>query len=325
MPYPTIVEAPGSESATGLAVETTYGTPVAATTFLPMTGNGMETDPGWFSPGLMMNVRDKQVFNMYGEQKNTGTIEGPLFPSNAVPLIVAAIGTDAVTGSGPYLHTLSQANTLPSLTVEKNIGGRQSLQFAGCRVGKLSIKAPTGNEPVTMSADMSGQSVAVLDSPTAVSITNELPWVFAEASVTLMSHARAEVSSVNIDIDNGLKETWTFGNHGPAFITPVTLKCSGTIDLVWSSLDNATYGDFTTMINGTLGALAVTFTHPGGGGYAIGFTFPQVALSKVAPDVKFEDVVMSSIAWEASRALAGGSQYTVQATVSNGVSTAYTG
>jgi hypothetical protein len=34
---------------------------------------------------------------------------------------------------------------------------------------------------------------------------------------------------------------------------------------------------------------------------------------------------MSSIAWEASRALAGGSQYTVQATVSNGVSTAYTG
>lgn len=326
MPYPTITERPGSESATGFAVETGFGAPVAATTFLPMVSNGMEYDSGWFSPTLMMGQRDKQVFNLQGEAKNLGTIEGPLFPSNAIPLLVAAIGTDAVTGAGPYVHTISQANTLASLTVEKNLGGYQSLQFAGCRVGKFTVKAPVGNEPVMISADMSGQSVAILTSPTAISITNELPWVFSEASLTLGSHARADVTSVELTVDNGLKETWTYSaNHGPSFITPVSVHVSGKIDVVWSSLNDSTYGDFTTYQNLTTGALALAFTHPGGGGYSAAFNCPQVVLSKFGNDVKFDDIIMSSYTFEASRPLTGGSQYSIQAVVTNGVASAYTG
>lgn len=325
MPYPTITERYGSLSATGLAKETSFGVPVAASTFLPMTGNTMEADPGWFSPGLMMATRDKQVFNMYGEAKFAGAIDGPLFPSNAIELLVASIGTDAVTGTGaPYTHTISEANTLPSLTVEKNLGGYQALQFAGCRVNKMSIKAPVGNEPVSMTADMMGQSVAVLPTPTAVTVTNEMPFVFAEASVTLATQARADVTNVQIDIENGVKETYTYsGNHGPSFLTPVTLTVSGTFDVVWSSLNDPTYGDFSTMENGTLGALQVAFTHPGVNGYSVTLSMPQVALSKYANDVKLEDVVMSSISFQASKPLTGASQYTVQAVVVNGVSTAY--
>lgn len=326
MAYPALTEQPGSRSGTGFAVESSFGSPIAATTFLPMMSNGMEYDPGWFSPTLMMGDRDKQVFNLEGEAKNIGSVEGPLFPSNAVPLLVAAIGTDAVTGSGPYSHTLSQANTLASLTVEKNIASFQSLQFAGCRVGKLSVKAPTGNEPVTVTADLSGQSVAVLNSPTAISITNEIPWVFSEASLTLASNLRADVTNVTLDIDNGLKETWTYsGLHGPSFITPVSLHVSGTVDVVWTSLNNGTYGDFTTMLNQTAAALSLAFTHPGMNGYSITFNCPQVVLSKYANDLKFEDVVMSSFTFEASRPLTGGSQYTIQAVVVNGVASAYTG
>lgn len=327
MAYPTITERPGSLSATGLAVESAFGSPISATTFLPMMTNGMAYDSGWFSPTLMMGDRDKQIYNLQGEAKNVGTIEGPLFPSNAIPLLVAAIGTDAVTGTAaPYSHVISQANTLASLTVEKNLGGYQSLQFAGCRVGKFSVKAPVGNEPVMISADMSGQSVAILTSPTAISVTNELPWVFSEASLTLGGNLRADVSNVQIDIDNGLKETWTYSsNHGPSFITPVSIHVSGTIDVVWSSLNSATYGDFTTMENLTLGALSVSFAHPGGGGYSVTFNMPQVVLSKYGNDEKFDDIILSSMTFEASRPLTGGSQYSIQATVLNGVSAQYTG
>jgi hypothetical protein len=322
--YPAIVERPGSLSITGVSKETSFGVPVVASAFLPMTSNTMEAEPGWFSPPVMTGNRDAQVFNMYGEAKFSGSVEGPLFPSNAIEFLVAAIGTDSVTGSGPYVHALSQANSLPSLTVEKNIGGYQSLQFAGCRVGKLSIKAPVGNEPVSMSADLMGQSVAILTSPTAISITNEIPFVFAEASVTLMSHARADITNFAVDIDNGVKETYTYsGNHGPSFLTPVTVKASGTFDVVFSSLNDSTYGDFSTMEAGTLGSLAVSFAHPGGSGYSVAMTLPQVAMTKVGADIKLEDVVMSTIAWSASRPLTGGSQYTVGAVVTNGVATAY--
>lgn len=323
MPYPTITERDGSLSATGLAKETTFGTPVTATTFLPMTGNSMTADPGWFSPELMMATRDLHVFNLYGQAVYTGTVEGPFFPSNAATLMVGSIGTDVVTGSSnPWTHTVSQANTLPSFTVEKNLGNYQSVQFAGCRVGKMTLNVPATNEAANVSYDLTGRSAAILTTPTAVSVINESPYVFAEGSLTLFSNARAEVSSASITIDNGLKSTYTYsGQHGPSFITPVTLHVSGSITLVWSSLNDATYGDFSSLVNGTLGSLSLSLTHPGATGSSLTITCPQVALTKLDWDLKMTDVIMSNLTFEATKSIGLG--YTVQAVMLNNVSTAY--
>lgn len=472
MPFPTFLEKDGSRSASGFATESVFGTAVAANTFLPMYSNTLEYDPGWFSPELMMAARDLHVFNLYGEAKLQGAIEGPLFPSNAIPMTVAGVGLDNQVGTGifgtiatptsttvngntivgattvtltsgtgfvvgqeivvdsgalqearkitnvatnvitvadafifahatgvaavtgttttingaltaptstvvvtsatgitqnsfiqidvnsvsgsttsevrkvtnvvtntltldspivynhangvqvilvttPYNHTISQANTLPSLTVEKNIGSFQSLQFAGCRVGKYSVKAPVGNEPIKISADVSGQSVLVLNTPTAVSVTNELPYVFTEASLTVFGTTRFETTNVELDINNGLKETWTYsGNHGPAYITPVTVSASGKLDVVFDSLNDTTYGDYTKMVNGTLGQLQLAFTHPTNGG-VVAYNLPQVVISKFANDLKMTDVVMSGLTFEATRPLSGNTQYTVSATIIN--------
>lgn len=474
MTYPTITEKYGSLSATGFAKEAVFGTPVAANTFLPMMSNTMEEDPGWFSPHLMQNLRDLQVYNLYGEAKFQGTIHGPIFPSNAMEVMVASIGADSITGWGvygtvatpssttlsgstavgdvtftiasatgfaigqqviigtggtrearlisgltgtsvtvadalsfahtsgvavvsgttttlsapsiatattvdvtsatgitedtviqidvnsvsgvttsevrkvtnvatntltldvalnfahastaqvtvvtnPYTHTINEQNTLASLTVEKNIGGFQSLQFAGCRANKFDLKAPVGNTAVEMSMEMIGRSVAVLDSPTAVTVVDEMPFVFAEANLNIFDTLRTEVSNTAISIENGLKETYTYSNfHGPSFITPVTLHTSGSIDLVFDSLNDATYGDFTRMANGTLGAFNFSLIHPASDG-VITISMPQVVLNKYSNDLKMEDVVMSTLSYEASRPLSGTNQYTIQATVSNTV------
>jgi hypothetical protein len=303
-------------------VEDTFGQAKPATTFLPMTGNTLEADPGWFSPELMMASRDRNIFNLYGEAHFAGSVEGPLFPSNAIQLLVAAIGTDAVTGTTPdFTHTISQANQLKSLTIEKNVGGFQSLQFAGCRVNKFGIKAPTGNEAMNISADVMGRSVAIMDTPTPVSVTDEMPFVFAEASLVVFGNARNDVQNVELDIENGVKETYTYsGSHGPSFLTPVTLHVSGKVDVVWSSFTNGTYGDFSTMENGTLGAFALTLAHPGGH-ESVELSCPQVALSKYSNDLKMSDVVLSTMSFEASKDLSDG--FSVQAVVINGDSAAY--
>lgn len=289
-----------------------------------MMGNNMEADPGWFSPQVMMGTRDLQVFNQYGEAKFQGSLEGPCFPSNGIELLVAAVGTDVVTGTvAPYTHTISQANALPSLTIEKDVGDAQSLQFAGCRVGKYTLEVAAGNNSAKVSADLVGSLVAVMDVPTAVSVVNEEPFVFAEGTLTIFGTARSEVSTAHIEIDNGLKETYTFsGNHGPSFITPVTLHVMGTLDLVWDAFDDATYGDFNKMQNGTLGALSLALQHPSNGG-SVTVACPQVVLNKFSNDLKIADVVVSAISFEASKPLTGASQYTVQAVVMNSQSTAY--
>jgi hypothetical protein len=474
MPFPTVIERYGSLSATGLAKETTFGTPVAATTFLPMTSNTMELDPGWFSPHVMEAARDLQIYNLYGEYKFHGAIAGPLFPSNAIALLVASIGQDAAVGTGvfgtpttptsttlngsisagatsfvvtsatgfatgqevlidtgqtlevrkisnvvsttitvadalffahtngvtvstattttlngaltaptttvvvtsatgivtnsiiqidvnsvtgattsevrkvtnvasntltidqaisynhangaqvilvttPYTHTITQQNTLPSLTVEKNLGSFQSLQFAGCRVNKFDLKAPVGNNPVDITADMIGQSVATLGTPTAVTVTNESPFVFAEATMSAFGTARFDARNISMSIENGLKETYTYsGNHGPSYITPVTVHGMGTFDVVWSSLTDATYGDFTKLQNGTLGSLLFSVIHPSSAGTVTVF-HPQIVISKFANDVKMEDIILSTMTYEATRPLTGNTQFTVQAFVANSV------
>jgi hypothetical protein len=402
--YPTITEAPGGLSFTGLAKEASnaYGVPVAATAYLPDTANTLGTDPGWFSPHVMMALRDKQVYNLVGEQHNVGAIDAPLFPSNAMLLLVASIGMDASAGNGvtgttgsgtttmsggvsagassitvvsasgfstgqvvqidvngsgptttaecrkitvsgttftldqpltyghltgvtvkgvvaPYTHTIVQQNQLPSMTIEKNAGGttRQSLQYAGCRVNKLDMKMPVGNEACAITADIMAQSVLVLDTPSTPSIANENPFVFAEGTLSFFGTNRYEAANLVLNIDNMMKETYTYsGFHGPSFITSNGLHVSGTLDMVWSSFDDATYGDFTRMINQTTGVLTMTLTHPASAG-TITITCPQIVLAKNQIDPKPEDVVLEAMTWEASRPQSGVSQYTVQATVVN--------
>ena len=291
-----------------------------------MTANSMEADPGFFSPEVMTGTRDRQVYLMYGQQKMAGTISGPLFPSNGLQLLVAAIGTDVVSGTtAPYTHTVSQANLasqVESVTIEKNVGNFQSLQFAGCRVGKASIKAQATNQPVTVDYDCSASVVAVLDTPTAVSLNlTEQPYNFTECTVSLDGTNRYEASNIQLDIDNGLLETYTMdGHHGPTFLSNVLVHVSGQLDVVWSSFDDATYGDFNKMINGTTGALLLTITHPATAGSAA-ITLPKVALSKYSNDIKITDVVMSTLNYEAGKDLS--TSKTISAVFTNSQATAY--
>lgn len=476
MAFPTITERLGSLSATGLAKEATFGTPVTPSTFLPMTSNTMEEDPGWFSPEVMQGVRDLHLYNLQGEAKYTGALSGPIFPSNAMALVAASVGYDAnasygvigtfaspttttlnggisagatsfvvTSGTGfavgqqvrvdtgtfqevrkitnvasttitvsdalafghltgatvstyastttlngsvsanatmvtvtsaaglavgniiqidintisgpstaecrkitniatntltldqavtyahasgaavslvaaPFTHTFVEGpSSLPSLTVEKNLGSYQSLQFAGCRVNKFDLKMPVGNTAAEMTADLMGRAVAILDSPSAISVTNELPFVFTEATLNFYGSLRSDTSNVNIVIENGVKETYTYsGQHGPSFLTPVTLHVNGSVDVVWSSLDDATYGDFTRLDSQTLGALGFQLQHPTLSS-TINFVCPQIALNKYTNDVKISDTIMSSMSFEATRPLSGGAQYTIQASISNSV------
>lgn len=309
----------GSLSATGDAKEVTFGTPVVATDFVPALGNTLAQDPGWFTPSVMQAVRDAQIYNLYGEQKNAGNVNAPLFPSNGIPYLVAAIGNDTVSGTTPsYTHTIAEANILHSLTVEKNIGNFESLQFAGTRVSKYSIKATAGNTPAEFTADLVAQSVAILTTPTTVVTVNEEPFVFAEFTLTSGVNILQQATNFQLDIDNALKETYTFSQSNEvSFLTPTALKVSGSFDVVFDDLSAGLYDFFTQVKAGTQAALTFKLAHPSGD--SIEFSMPLVTLSKSNQDTKPESVVMETIDFQAM--YSAGS--TISAVVVNGVATAY--
>lgn len=309
----------GSLSATGEAKETTYGTPVVATEFVPALGNTLTQDPGWFTPAVMQAVRDAQIYNLYGEQKNAGNVNAPLFPTNGILYLVAAIGTDTVSGTTPmFTHTITEANVLPSLTVEKNIGNFESLQFAGARVSKYSIKASSGNSAAEFTADIIAQSVAILSTPTTVVTVNEEPFVFAEFTLTSGVNILKQATNFQLNIDNVMKETYTFNQSSELqFLTPTALKVSGSFDVVFDDLSATTNNFFTQAQSGTQAALKFKLAHPAG--MSIEFDMPLVTLSKTNQDTKPESVVMETIDFEAM--YSGGA--TISAIVTNGVATPY--
>lgn len=546
MAFPNITERSGAQSATGFSKESVFGTPVAATSYLPMMSNTLELDPGWFSPHVMQNNRALQIYNLYGEQKFTGAINGPLFPTMGIAFLLGSIGFDAQTGYGvtgtpnmtasvtttttaaaligtntltvtsatgfaagqtinvdtgllaetkrivsvvsttitvdsvfsqnhasgisvttfgltstttsgstvvgattvtltsatgfatgqfievdtglnaetrritnvvtntitvdaafniahgsgvpavtastttlsapsiatatsvtvtsatgitqgtiiqidtnsptggftsevrkvtnvasttltldqaltyahasgavvtivvtPFTHTVLDAATLPSFTIEKNVGNFQSLQFAGTRIGKMDVKVPTGNSPADITADVTGRSVQILTTPSTPSYINENPYVFAEANLVFNGNQRTDIRNVNITIDNGLKPIYTYsGNRGPSFITPVTLHVSGSFEAVWSSFNDPTYGDFSQMQQGNLAALNVTLVHATTNN-TVTLTINQVALNKFANDIKMEDVILSTMSFEATKPVTGAFQNTITATVTD--------
>lgn len=395
----TVVERYGSLSATGFAKESVFGTAVGATTFWPMGGNGLELDPGLFSPKVMFGQRDLNTFPLYGQNKIAGTVSGPLFPTQAIAFLAGAIGQDAAAGSGvtgtgsasantlngavsagattvtltsatgytvgsfiqidvngsgpvttaevrkinsvatntltldsalnfahanaaatkvvtaPFTHTITQATTLPSFTVEKNLGNFESLKFAGSRINKYDLNIQASNQEATATVDFMAQSASVMSTPTAISITNEMPYVFSECVATIFGQAAAQVANADWTIENGLKDTYTLNSsHNLQFLTPVTLQVTGKLDLVFTSLDDATWGYWTQMVNGQSGNLQTAFTHPANAG-AITLNAPNVRIATSQDAIKMEDVILSTLQFTAFLNLS--TLQTITATVVN--------
>ena len=390
--------------------EAIFGSPLAATNFVPDTACDFTTDPGLFYPKVMQGQRDEQIWALYGEYKHSGKVEGPLFPVNGIPLLFGAIGQDggagaagtplgygvtgtngntktgtlavltagatsatytlttgaapatndlfqidvnsvgvttsevrklvSVTGTGPYTltfdqpinfnhaasapaknvvapftHTAVPTNTLPSFTIEKNVGGFESLQYAGARVNKFDIKSETGNKEASFTADMIALSELVMPTPTAISVDPATPFVFAEYSLSLFGQALTQANKFSVAIDNGVKPTTTMASaHGPSFITPTTRKVSGEISLVYTSFDDATYGYFNKMLAPTQGAIVFTLQHPSNGG-SVAINLPQMRIGKYGDDIKIGDIVITNLHYEAELQLS--SSQSITATVIN--------
>lgn len=475
----TVVERYGSLSATGIGTETSGFAQVATpTTFLPMAGNSLELDPGLFWPKVMMGQRDLNIFPVYGQYKNAGALNGPLFPSNAVGLISGSIGKDAATGYGVYgtlvtptsttvsvssaagatsitltsgtgfvvgqlitvdsggnieqrkitnvatnvitvadaflfahasgvaavsgtttttsgtlsigatsvtvtsaagittgsfvqidvnsvsgvttsevrkvtnvvtntltldvgvtyahasgvqvnlvqslfYHNITQQNTLPSYTIEKNIGGFESLQFTGSRINKMDINISNGNQEATVAFDWRSKHSQVLATPSAITVTDESPFVFAETTLSLSNTAVIQATNSALTIENGLKDTYTFnGSHDLQFLTPVTRMVTFKCDVVFTSLDDPNWGYWTQMTTtpSTNFPVQLTFAHPTTGGF-ISFYMPKGRLKTYTDAIKMEDIVISTLTIDLGLQLSN--LLTIQATIANSAYLAY--
>lgn len=139
----------------GIAKQSAKGTIAANPTFAHgiSGGNPITVDPK--QSALEVTVAKRAAYNMVRESVDNGAAyDLPAYLKSIGLYLLGAIGTDTVTGTGPYTHTYSTGD-LPYLTVFTKGLDSTIEAVKDCKVDELSIKWDNA-KPLVVSVKMAG-------------------------------------------------------------------------------------------------------------------------------------------------------------------------
>lgn len=234
----------------------------------------------------------------------------------------AALGADAVTGTTNFVHAITPANTLPYITVWRNISDTLYEQYRDCKVGSLTFSAEAG-QPLSMTAGIQGLQASRLttapDQATPVPIQSGYVYNYNDATVTISGGATALVRSFELTIENNVQRQQT-DNVVPYDVYEGQRVVTLSFDLIFETLDEYNkfhYGAAAgTTITNQIYTTSANFAFANGANNEIAFALPSIAYEEfpVEPDAG-GDPIVSSIRAVAQR---GGSPI-LTATVKNQV------
>ena len=221
----------------------------------------------------------------------------------------AVLGTDAVTGAGPnYTHTITPAQTLPYITVWRDIADTLYEQYRDCKVGSLTISAEAG-QPLTATAGIMGLQATRLttapDSATPVPLQsgqvynfNNLGQGVSGTGVTLGGGATALVRSFELSIENNAVRQQT-DNVVPYDVYEGQRVVSLSFDLIFESLTEYNQFHFGgaagTQISPNIYTTSAVFNFALGTNNSVQFTLPSIAYEEfpVEPNAGGDPITVS--------------------------------
>lgn len=233
------------------------------------------------------------------------------------------LGAVATTGVSPnFTHTITPSNSLPYITVWRNISDTLYEEYLDCKVGSLTISAEAG-QPLTISAGIQGRQATRLtaapDNAAPIAVESGAVYRFNDAAVTLGGGATALVRSFELSVENNISRQQT-DDIVPYDVVEGVREVSLGFDLIFESLDEYNkfhYGGAAgTTISPNVFTTSAVFTFSKGTNNEISFNLPSIAYEEfpVEPDPG-GDPIVASVRAVAQR---GGSPV-VTATVKNQV------
>lgn len=298
----------------------TVATPTAAKGFkMPLAGGNISPTRETDNLSETDSSRDRGVTYI----TSSGVEGSPEFyvRDNAIGFwLWAALGGEAATGTTDFVHTITPGNTLPFISVWKNLGDVLFEEYRDCKVGTLTISGEAG-APLTATAAIQGlkttRLTAAPDSATPLPVENGPVYSFNNASVTLGGGATALVRSFELTIENNLTRQQT-DDVEPYDVVEGLREVSLTFDMIFEDLTeyNKFYygGAAGTAISPNVYTTSAVFTFDKGTNNQVAFNLPSIAYTEFPAEPNpGGDPVVSSIAAAAQR---GGSPV-VTATVKN--------
>lgn len=253
--------------------------------------------------------------------KPNGTFQTLVRPDLGSAIMAWVLGADSVVTGTTHTHTITRADTLPWITVERELDNVE--RVADCKISQVVING-AANQPLSMDVTYMGIDSSIVSSATETYETDE-PFMFHDGVFTIHGAGNTNIKAFTLTINRNLEEIFT-----TSYKRNDIVEGAFSIDLNYSLVFQASdaiypailYGASTAIVD-TLydGAFIADFDY-GSGATArqFKFTLPQM---KVISAAKHLDPNTQAVTLEiASKAITGGSEIITVECVS-GTSTDY--
>lgn len=291
----------------GVGKETTYGTAVSVTKYIPILSEDITPTSGVILPEEIKGSRARETalegdFTIEGDIEFNGAAENGLGE-----MLIGALGSCSTSGTAsPYVHTFTGKDTLPSYTVEINTGNVMKRIIPGCKVGVLTIGCSVG-EPLTVTSTLTGKTENIATSGFgSPSYSTVRAFVGGDASITLGGTASARVENFEVVIDNSLiKDYKTLGGTRTIKDLPEGRRAiTGSMDLGFEAVDVYKWflgGGTAPQTEGTTVAIEVTWTGTsfGGTAYTLKIELPKCRIRTEGANISDADRVVEGVEFDA--------------------------
>jgi Phage tail tube protein len=285
----------GTQAPLGYAVESTPGTAVAASNWLPiMDGSDGDTDLALQFPELITNTRDVVRSGLLGPKKTTGTLKTLLYPDMGAALLIGAVAGGGAS-SGTFSTTTTPSVPLASFTIELQKGNIQTFRLIGAQVDQLTVSAVAG-KPVDVEYKLSALDYVKLASPGTPAYTTTDPLNFSDTAFTIGGTVDTDTTDFKFTLANNIVELHVLqaASAAPTRLTSGKVIVTGQFTKYFADTTL-----FDAYIARTYQALRMTSA---AAGHSVSFFFPRVSIKKHGQPVKLGQFIVQVVDFEATSA-----------------------
>lgn len=278
----------------GVGKETTYGTAVSATKYYDILRESLrlrktlifDTD----------SVASREVLkSARGIEHVEGDIEMNLNSQEIGHILLSLLGSVSTSGTGPYTHTFTPAEDLPSLTLRSILDAVTEKIIAGVVVDTFELTADVGKARVVVG--VLGKSLT-FSTPSTPTFSAQEDFVGGEAIVTLAGTTK-KPRRLTLRINNNLEQIFVLGDYSMQKPKPKKLDVTGSFELDFESTTE--YNDF---LNMTPKDLEITFTK---GSHSIKFDIDKFYYTDARVEVRGRELLVGRFDFRAVKPETGNS------------------
>lgn len=198
----------------GYGLESTEGTIVAPTIFLPVTSFNFDSTNEFMTPEEIRGSRDRYVA-LPGAYSVSGSMEMELEPLGIAALLKSAFSagggntaSSAYSGGG-YQHVFTPGNAeTPTFSFESGAADVLFMRYGGIRVNTLEINAAF-NEIVHATFGLEGTTRAKQSSAASVTESSATPFHFTGAGIKVGGSTVGNIKNFTFTVGNNLEKIGT--------------------------------------------------------------------------------------------------------------------